>query len=66
MLESWVGPIRSVFGNHWIWLDDISESRIKGFSEVAQELRRDRRREMHNEAIQAWVAAALEHYEVRL
>ena len=66
VLESWVGPIGSVFGNHWIWVDDISESRIKGFSEVAQELRRDRRREMDEEAIQAWVAAALERYEVRL
>ena len=65
-LGEWVGPIRSIFGSHWVWVDDISESRVKSFAEVAQELRRDIRRNLDDQAIQDWVDSTLQQYEVRL
>ena len=65
-LGEWVGPIRSIFGSHWVWVDEIAESRVKSFAEVAQDLRRDIRRDLDNQAIQDWVDSTLQRYEVRL
>ena len=53
-LGEWVGPIQSIFGSHWVWVDDIAESRVKSFTEVAQDLRRDIRRDLDDRAIQDW------------
>jgi hypothetical protein len=61
-----VGPVQSIFGSHWVWVDDIAESRVKGFAEVAQYLRRDIRRDLDDQAIQDWVDSTLQQYEVRL
>jgi hypothetical protein len=33
-LGQWVGPVQSIFGSHWVWVDDIAESRVKSFAEV--------------------------------
>ena len=65
-LGEWVGPIRSIFGSHWVWVDDIAESRVKNFAEVAQDLRRDIRRDLDDQAVQDWVDSRLQQYEVRL
>ena len=65
-LGEWVGPIQSIFGSHWVWVDDIAESRVKSFTEVAQDLRRDIRRDLDDRAIQDWVDLTLQKYEVRL
>ena len=65
-LGEWVGPIQSIFGSHWVWVDDIAESRVKSFTEVAQDLRRDIRRDLDDRAIQDWVDSTLQKYEVRL
>ena len=51
-LGQWVGPVQSIFGSHWVWVDDIAESRVKSFAEVAQDLRRDIRRDLDDQAIQ--------------
>ena len=64
-LGEWVGPIQSIFGSHWIWVDDIAESRVKSFAEVAQDVRRDIRRDLDDQAIQDWVDSMLQQYEVR-
>jgi len=37
-LGQWVGPLQSIFGNHWVWVEDIAESRVKRFDEVAQDV----------------------------
>ena len=65
-LGEWVGPIQSIFGSHWVWVDDIAESRVKNFAEVAQDLRRDIRRDLDDQAVQDWVDSKLQLYEVRL
>ncbi len=65
-LGQWVGPIQSIFGSHWVWVDDIAESRVKNFAEVAQDLRRNIRRDLDDQAIQGWVDSTLQRYEVRL
>lgn len=65
-LGQWVGPIQSIFGSHWVWVEDIAESRVKSFTEVAQDLRRDIRRDLDDRAIQDWVDLTLQQYEVRL
>ncbi|MDC6459925.1 peptidylprolyl isomerase, partial [Luminiphilus sp.] len=44
-LGQWVGPLQSIFGNHWVWVEDIAESRVKRFDEVAQDVARDIRRD---------------------
>jgi hypothetical protein len=61
-----VGPVQSIFGSHWLWVDDIAGSRVKSFAEVAQDLRRDIRRDLDDQAIQDWVDLTLQQYEVRL
>ena len=65
-LGEWVGPIQSIFGSHWVWVDEIVESRMKSFAEVAQDVRRDIRRDLDDQAIQDWVDSMLQQYEVRL
>jgi hypothetical protein len=65
-LGQWVGPLQSIFGNHWVWVEDIAESRVKRFDEVAQDVARDIRRDRDREAIENWVDATLTGYEVLL
>ena len=65
-LGQWVGPLQSIFGNHWVWVEDIAESRVKRFDEVAQDVARDIRRDRDRETIENWVDATLAGYEVLL
>ena len=65
-LGQWVGPLQSIFGNHWVWVEDIAESRVKRFEEVAQDVARDIRRDRDSETIENWVDATLAGYEVLL
>jgi len=65
-LGQWVGPLQSIFGNHWVWAEDIAESRVKRFDEVAQDVARDIRRDRDRETIENWVDATLAGYEVLL
>jgi hypothetical protein len=65
-LGQWVGPLQSIFGNHWVWVKDVAESRVKRFDEVAQDVARDIRRDRDRETIENWVDATLAGYEVLL
>lgn len=65
-LDQWVGPLQSLFGNHWVWVEDIAESRVKRFDEVAQDVARGIRRDRDRETIENWVDATLAGYEVLL
>lgn len=60
----WSEPVPSVFGRHWVWLEDKTASRIKRFDEVEAELRRDARRYADELAIQSWVDERMKGYEV--
>ena len=65
-LGAWKGPIESIFGSHWVWVENIQESRVKTFAEVASDLRRDIREDLDDAAIEAWVDRKLQRYEVQL
>lgn len=65
-LGAWKGPIDSIFGTHWVWVENIQESRVKSFAEVASDLRRDIRRDLDTAAIEDWVDKTLKRYEVQL
>ena len=64
--ETWLGPFTSVFGQHWVWLEDRLPQRVKTFDEVSADLRRDLRRAAEDDAIEQWVDARLARYEVVL
>ncbi len=49
-----------------MWVEDIAESRVKRFDEVAQDVARDIRRDRDSETIENWVNATLAGYEVLL
>ena len=63
---TWLGPFTSVFGQHWVWLEDRLPQRVKTFDEVSADLQRDLRRAAEDDAIEQWVDARLARYEVVL
>ena len=65
-LGMWIGPLESIFGQHWVWLDERESSRVKTFDEVVLDLKRDLKRAADNAAIDDWVDARLASYEVVL
>ena len=64
-LAQWVGPIESVFGQHWLWFDRIIEPRTPELAEVSDQLLRDMMREREDQAVSDWVATVIDGYEVR-
>ena len=64
-LGQWVGPIDSVFGQHWLWFDQITEPRTPELVEVSDQLLRDMMREREDQAVSDWVATVIDGYEVR-
>ena len=66
LLGKWLGPISSVFGQHWVWVEDRSPARVKGFEEVYADLVRDLRKVAEDAAVEDWVDARLAKYEVSL
>lgn len=64
--EKWLGPLTSIFGQHWVWLEARSSSRVKAFDEVSADLARDLRRAAEDAAVDQWIDARLARYEVIL
>lgn len=62
----WVGPLTSIFGKHWVWVESRSPGRVKTFGETVVDLKRDLRRKSDDATIQRWVDAQLASYEVVL
>lgn len=62
---TWVGPVRSTYGLHLVWVDSIAPGRPSTFAEVRPRLQRDLEREARREALAAAVARLREQYEVR-
>lgn len=63
---SWLGPLTSIFGQHWVWLDSQTPGRVKTIDEVSVDLIRDLRRGAEDAAVEKWVDARLASYEVIL
>ena len=63
---AWLGPLTSIFGQHWVWLDSQTPRRVKTIDEVSVDLIRDLRRGAEDAAVEKWVDARLASYEVIL
>ncbi len=60
----WTGPIRSTYGQHYVWINAIEPARDATLEEVRELLVRDLESRARNEALQASIARLREHYEV--
>ena len=63
---AWLGPLTSIFGQHWVWVDSQTPGRVKTVDEVSVDLIRDLRRAAEDAAVEKWVDAQLTSYEVIL
>ena len=62
--RAWVGPIRSTYGLHYVWVDAIEEARDATLEEVRVQLLRDLESRARRDALQASVDRLRENYEV--
>lgn len=61
----WVGPVRSTYGLHLVWVETVTAGRPSTLDEVRGRLRRDLEREARREALATAVDRLREQYEVR-
>lgn len=64
--QSWRGPVRSTYGLHYVWVQDVEPSREATLEEVRAVLLRDLESQARAEALRNGVAAMRENYEVKL
>ena len=62
---AWIGPVTSVFGQHYIFIEAFEPSRTLELEEVRVRIERDLVREGEEQAVVDWVEAAMAGYEVR-
>ena len=62
---AWIGPVTSVFGQHYIFIEAFEPSRTLELEEVRVRIERDLLREGEEQAVVDWVEAAMAGYEVR-
>lgn len=63
--QTWVGPIASAYGVHWLYLTEVVPARLRDLDEVRPEIERSWRAEQESAAVDAAVARLMTHYEVR-
>ena len=62
----WVGPIASSFGDHFVWIDGISQSRDLTFSEAYKDLMAQATSEREGQALEMFIQELRNQYEIRL
>ena len=62
--RSWVGPIRSTYGLHYVWVEEVEAGRDATLEEVRTQLLRDLESRAGDEALQRSIEALREQYEV--
>lgn len=62
---SWIGPVSSVFGQHYVYIEAFESSRTLELDEVSVRIERDLVREGEEQAVIDWVEGAMAGYEVR-
>ena len=62
---AWIGPVTSVFGQHYVFIEAFEPSRTLELEEVRVRIERDLVREGEERAVVDWVEAAMAGYEVR-
>ncbi len=63
---TWVGPIRSTYGLHYVWVADIEVARDANLEEVHLQLRRDLESQARAEALRGAIEKLRADYEVRI
>jgi hypothetical protein len=61
----WIGPVSSVFGQHYVYIEAFEPSRTLALEEVSVRIERDLVREGEEQAVVDWVEGAMAGYEVR-
>lgn len=62
----WVGPLRSTYGLHYVWVEAIEPAREAALDEVRTQLLRDLESRARDNALSDSVSDLRQHYEVRL
>lgn len=60
----WVGPVRSTYGVHYVWVSEMEPARDATLDEVRQQLQRDLESRAKEMALRESIAALREHYEI--
>ena len=63
--QQWVGPIRSTYGLHYVWVSAIEDGRAAEFEEVREQLSRDLGSRARTKALQSAVQELRKDYEVK-
>lgn len=64
--ERWLGPLRSAYGWHYVWIEDVIPARPAQLEEVRPILQRDLELEARNRALASAVAGLADRYELLL
>jgi hypothetical protein len=62
---AWIGPVSSVFGQHYVYIEAFEPSRTLAPEEVSVRIERDLVREGEEQAVVDWVEGTMAGYEVR-
>ncbi len=62
----WLGPIRSLYGLHYVWVAAIEPAREARFAEVEPQIRRDLETKIRTQALKNSIAALHNEYEVKM
>ena len=65
LADAWIGPVSSVFGQHYVYIEAFEPSRTLALEEVSVRIERDLVREGEEQAVVDWVEASMASYEVR-
>jgi hypothetical protein len=66
VVGQWLGPIRSLYGLHYVWVSAIEPAREAQFEEVESQILRGLEAKARTQALQHAVAALRNDYEVKL
>ena len=63
--QQWLGPIRSIFGLHYVWVSAVEPAHDARLEEVEQQLRNDLEYAAQAQALQNAIAALRDDYDVK-
>ena len=61
----WVGPVRSTYGLHYVWVSAVEPAREATLEEVRQQLVRDLESRAKDTALRESISAMRQNYEIR-
>jgi len=62
----WVGPVRSTYGLHYVWVSSVEPAREATLVEVRQQLVRDLESRSKDTALRESISAMRQNYEIRI